>query len=88
MNASERSIRSLISLVSVLPKLILLSRKSYYDYLKRLTSNKKLIEVLSTLWEFGGLPSKRLLAPVFLMIFGDYCRKENLFPKDGQSSHF
>ena len=83
MNASERSIGSLISLGSVIPKLILLSRKSYCDYLKRLTSNEKLIEVLSTLWEFGGLPSKRLLAPVFLMIFGDYCGKINLFPKDG-----
>ena len=83
LNPSGRSIRDLISLVPVLPKLILLSRKSYYDYLKKLTGNEKLITVLSTLWGFAGLPSKRLPAFLLLMMYGECCGKQIYFPKEG-----
>jgi all-trans-retinol 13,14-reductase len=83
LNPSGRSIRDLISLVPVLPKLILFSRKSYYDYLKKLTSNERAITVLSTLWGYAGLPSKRLPALLLLMMYGECCGKEIFFPKEG-----
>ena len=83
LESSGRSIGDLISLVTVLPKLILLSRKSCYDYLKRLTSDEKLIAVLSTLWKFAGLPPKRLPVLMLLMMYGECCGKEILFPKEG-----
>ena len=78
-----RSLRNLIPLVTTIPKLIALSRKSYYDYLKRLTSNEKLITVLSTLWGYAGLPPKRLRTLLLLIMYGECCGKEFVFPKEG-----
>jgi len=83
LEPSGRSLRGMISFLTAIPKLISLSGRSYYDYLKAFTSNERLITVLSSLWGYAGLPSKRLPALLLLMMYGECCGKEILFPKEG-----
>lgn len=78
-----RSIKEIVSLITVVPKLISLSKKSYYEYLRKFTENEKLITVLSSLWGFAGLPSKRVQAISMLMMSGECYGKPTYFPRDG-----
>ncbi len=78
-----RSIKEMISFVTTVPKLLLLSRKSFYDYMRKFTGNERLIELLSCLWGFTGLPSKSISALLILMMSGECYGKPTYFPKGG-----
>lgn len=78
-----RSIREIISFVATIPKLILLSKKSFYNYLRKFTDNEKLITVLSSLWGYAGLPSKDIPAMLLLMMSGECYGNPTSFPRDG-----
>ena len=69
--------------MTVVPKLVLLSKKSFYDYLRKFTDSEKLITVLSSLWGFAGLPSKSVQAISMLMMSGECYGKPTYFPRDG-----
>lgn len=83
LQKTGRSIRDSISFAAAVPKLIYLTRISFYDYLRKLIRNEKLIEVLSSLWFLSALPSKSAPAALLLMLSGDCYGKPVLFPRDG-----
>lgn len=83
MSKDKKSVGEMLTFLSSLPKVISLSRKSYYEYLRGITGNERLISALSTLWGYAGLPSKKLSALVLLMISAECYGKPSYFPKDG-----
>ena len=82
-SGKRRSGREIISFIVAIAKLILGSKKSFYDYMRQFTDNEKLIEVLSGLWVYTGLPSKSTPSMFHLMLTGECYGKPSFVPRDG-----
>jgi len=82
-SGKRRSGRELIAFIIAIAKLIMGSKKSFYDYMKEFTGNERLIEILSALWVYTGLPSKSTPSMFHLMLTGECYGKPSFVPRDG-----
>ena len=83
MQQTGRSLLQTCSLLCAVPGLLRLARTSFHDYMRRLTSNTKLITVLSSMWGYSGLPARQVPAIFILGLSGDCYGKPISFPEDG-----
>jgi phytoene dehydrogenase-like protein len=79
----SRSLRQSFALLYKIPRLLHLARTSFYQFMRRLTDNERLITILSSMWGYLGLPPKRVPALLILGLSAACYGKPISFPEDG-----
>jgi all-trans-retinol 13,14-reductase len=69
-----------------IPRLLRLMSTSFDSYMRRFTSNARLISVLGCLWTYGGLPPRQVPAGLILLMTADIIGNPIRFPADGFQS--